>query len=243
MFDIVIRRGDTLPKIQKTLYVNGAPQNLTGYGVKFVVTTIDGVQIINNDATLADAVNGVVAYQWTTQDTTAFVDNIGFARFVATKASDVFTVPNNSPLTILLTSTTVSEYSYSGDPNARPIDQVRFLLGDVDMSTAKFTDSEILFMLTEYDNPYAAASELALTFAARYVDLRDKTVGPLSIRYGDVLSRWDALAKSLKRRAGAKSGLTVITTQTTRAKPIFTIGQNDFPQSVLFDWQAVANNP
>lgn len=238
MFDIVIRRGDTLPKIRKTLYVNGVPQNLTGYTINFVVDKIDGTQVINNAATAFDIPNGIVEYHWTAADSAAFTDTVGFGKFVATAGSETFTVPNNSPLSILVTSDTVNEFSYSGDPSARPIDTVRFLMGDTDMSKALLTDSEISFILTEYPNPYDAAAEGALTYAARYTDLKDKTVGPLSIRYGETVARWQNLAKSLARRSSRKSGALAITTQASTI-PAFKRGMNDFPQSPLPPWQDV----
>jgi hypothetical protein len=238
MFDIVLRKGDNLPKIQKTLYVNGAPQPLAGYTVKFVVTDVSGVELLNNDAEITDPNGGVVAYQWTDADSTAFTTNVGFARFVATEGSNKFTVPNNSPLTIFVTSDTASEYSYSGDPSKRPIDEVRFLLGDVDMSKSLFTDSEIEYLLTTQGNAYAAAAEGALTFSARYTDLRDKTVGPLSVRYGDVAQRWATLAKSLSSRGSKNSGAKAITTQRSTV-PAFARGMNDFPGSPIPDWQNV----
>lgn len=243
MFDIVLRRDDTLPKIQKTLYVNGAPFNLTGYTVEFVVTDIIGTELIREAASfLTDGTDGIVTYQWTVGDSTAMVSDIGLARFVATMGSDVFTVPNNSPLTILLTDNDSSEYSYTGDPASRPIDEMRFLLGDTDMGRALFTDKELTYLLSKFSNPYSAAAEGALTFAARYTDLRDKTVGPLSIRYGSIINQWEALAKSLQRRGSKNNGALAITTQRS-CEPAFSRGMNDFPESQLFDWQNVQGGP
>jgi hypothetical protein len=230
MHDIVIRRGDTLPLIRKTLYLGGNPVDLTGYDVEFTVNHLDGsTDFFTNDADIVvPAANGVVEYQWTNQDTTDVTDDVAFAFFKATQGTDIFTVPNHRPLSILLTSTTKHEYSYSGDPAARPIDRVRFLLQDTNMDTAFFTDSEIEFTLTEYSSPYATAAELALVQSSKFTNLADKTVGPLSINYGNISERWLKFAASLRNRGRSGSGAQVIMTQVSRG-PHVRLGMHDNP--------------
>lgn len=233
MFDIVIRRGDTLPKIEKKIYVSGSPFDPTGYTLSFIVSSLDGVQIFANPAEIIDAPNGVIGYQWTDADSTAVVGDIVFARFEAVEGSDKFTVPNNRPLSIMVTSNTSNEYSYSGDPSARPIDRVRFLLSDTDMDKALFTDSEIAYLLLEFTSPYAAAAEAAAIQSSRYTRLAKKTVGPLSIDYGSLSSQWAALEKSLLRRR-RQGGAIAITTQNSTS-PYFRLGQMDNPEIMKND--------
>jgi hypothetical protein len=232
MHDIVIRRGDTLPLIRKTLYLGGNPVDLSGYTVTFQVGKLDGSTFFFDDH-VADVVpdaTGVVQYQWTDADTTAVTDDAAFAFFRAEKDTDVFTIPNHRPLSLLLTSSTHHEYSYSGDPSARPIDRIRFLLQDTDMDRALFTDSEIEFVLSDYTNPYLAAEELALVQSSKFTNLKDKTVGPLSISYGTTASRWTELAANLRVRGRRSSGggAVAITTQKSR-EPYFRLGMHDIP--------------
>jgi hypothetical protein len=227
-FDIIIRRGDTLPKIAKTFYVGGAPFNLTGFGTpKFIVNEIDGTEIFNHDANVVSAAEGKVDYQWTDADTDLVVDDYAFARFYVEKdANNQLTVPNHRPLSIMLTNTTRHEYSYSGNPSSRPIDRVRFLLQDTNMDKALFTDSEIEFLITEYTSPYAAAAEAAMLQSTKYTNIGDKTVGPLSVSYGDLGRRWAALSMSLLRRSRRSSGARAITTQKSTT-PHVRLGMHD----------------
>lgn len=227
-FDIVIRRNDTLPVIEKKFYAQGQPVDLSGYTVEFKVFSIDGVtEFFSNPAdVVAGGDNNVVHYEWTTQDSIDVTSTYAFARFVATFSSEVLTVPNNRPLSLMLTDNSSAEYSYSGDPSARPLDTVRFLLHDTNMDRALFTDSELLFLLTENGNPYVAAAEAAMVGYAMYVDLKNKTVGPLSVDYGSVASRWRDLAGTLRSRSSKSSGALAITTQSSTAH-IFRLGMHD----------------
>lgn len=230
MFDIVIRRGDTLPKIQKKFYVNGAAFDITGYDIVFIVNDLEGGEQLNHTAEIVDAVNGIVAYQWTNADSTAVTADIVFARFQATAGSNILTVPNNRPLSMTLTDIGKNEYSYSGDPAGRPIDRIRFLLSDTNMDRPLFTDKEIQFLLDEYTNPYAAASEAASIQASKYTTLANKTVGPLSIDYGQLSSRWTQLARNLSTRfVGSGGGAVAITTQ-KNVDPYFRTGIMDNPE-------------
>jgi hypothetical protein len=233
-FDIVIRKQDTLPLISRKIYLNGAPVNLTGYAMRFVVVNITGVQLFSNIATMvASTDNNEVQYQWTNTDSAAAAAGVWFAYFEGTKSGDKLTFPNNRPLSLIVTDTASWEYSYSGDPSKRPIDKVRFLLGDKNMSAALFTDSEILFVLSEFgSNAYFAASDLAATQAGSYSSIADKTVGPLSIRYGEQSNRWTALAKTLRTRGAGQSGAKALFTGNKR-DPMFRIGMNDMPESEL----------
>lgn len=229
MHDIVIRRGDTLPLIKKTLYLGGEPVDISGYDVSFSVNRLDGsLEFVNSAAEVVSGQIGVVQYQWTEANTTDTTDDVVFAFFQADNGTDKFTIPNHRPLSMMLTSTTKHEYSYSGDPNARSIDRVRFLLQDTDMDRALFTDSEIEFMLAETNGAYGAAEELALVQSSKFTNLADKTVGPLSINYGSISDRWVKLAASLRRRAARSSGAKAILTQKDRS-PHVRLGMHDAP--------------
>lgn len=226
MFDIVVRRGDTLPRIEKTVYSNGEPVDLTGGSVKFVVSSLDGSEIINRDAMIDSDAVGRVVYQWTSDDSTEVTDDIVFVRFVVTIDADTFTVPNNRPLSMMITNITSHEFSYSGDPSARPLDRVRFHLQDTNLDTPMFTDSELLHLLEENSNTYYAAAEAAEMQATRFSNARDKTVGPLSIKFGEQVNRWIDVATRLRKRARQGGAGGAILTQ-KRRDPYFTLGMHD----------------
>jgi hypothetical protein len=116
--------------------------------------------------------------------------------------------------------------TYTGNPEDSPKDAVRFLLSDT-KDPWKFSDEEITYALSLYnDNVFNGAAELANIMASKYTDRRDKTVGPLSIKYGDLSSRWDNLARSLRQRGKARGGARAIMTQRVRG-PHFKIGMHD----------------
>lgn len=130
--------------------------------------------------------------------------------------------------------------TYSGNPTDSDKDRVRFLLRDnltdgtdTNVISPKLSDEEIAYLLDEFKNPYAAASEGAYIIAASYTDRADKTVGPLSIKYGEFADRWNKLGDKLSSRAGKTSGAKALTTQTKRSKPIFAIGMNDNLKSYI----------
>lgn len=237
MFDVVIRKQDTLPLVTRRVYLDGAAVDLTGYTFTFKVDSIEGVEVFDHPATVppSDPVNDV-QYQWTDTDSGLVSGGVYFAVFKGDKAGDSLTFPNNRPMSLMVTESGSWEYSYSGDPSKRPIDRVRFLLGDKIMDRATFTDSEIEFLLAENgDNAYFAAADLASTQSGSYSSYADKTVGPLSIRYGEQAKRWSTLSADLRKRGTRQSGARVVFTgqKAVDRGPIFSIGMNDFPVSDL----------
>lgn len=94
--------------------------------------------------------------------------------------------------------------AYSGDPSASDLDQLRFLLGDTDAEAEIFTDAELTFTMTQYeDNPIRAAAYLAGVRASQLADKRDRAVGPLSLSYGEQYQRWVETQQRLERMANS----------------------------------------
>jgi len=121
--------------------------------------------------------------------------------------------------------------TYSGNPGTSPKDLVRFLLHDTDPANAKYRDDEIFFWLTLEPNEYYAAADLAEIQAGAYASLMDKTVGPLSIRYGEMGQRYYQLSQSLRalgnRLSHAGVGPLSISTAGIWNPHIFAIGMHD----------------
>lgn len=223
--DIVRRSGDNQPILRRTLSDANGPINLSNYTVTFQITDpVTGNIVFNDPCDVVDAPNGVVEFSWPNTPTAGFY----FAVFKLSNTTDNknFTIPNSIPLSLMVTDGTTSEYSYTGNPALRTIDKIRFLIQDTDTSSMVLSDSEIMFLSTEFGNDYNAAAEAADIISARYGSFRDKTVGPLSIRYGDVTNRYVQLAKSLRKRASTNSGAVAVFTGTKR-DPLFKIGMND----------------
>ncbi len=126
-------------------------------------------------------------------------------------------------------------FSYSGDPSKSNKDQVRFLLRDM-AAPGTLSDEEIFFLLDTYGDPVSAAITGARTISGNYAGLVDRTVGPLSIRYGDLAKRYDDLGDALlssraRGGSGKAYGVRAFTTQKSQT-PYFTLGMHDYFRAI-----------
>lgn len=128
--------------------------------------------------------------------------------------------------------------TYSGDPSSSDGDFVRFVLGDTESSTMQLTDEEIEAALRLYPNTDLAAAFLAENLAGRFARKVDKSVGDLSISYGNIAKNYIDMALRLRRSASVDGappyagGISVSDKQSTesntdRVAPIFTKGMHD----------------
>jgi hypothetical protein len=92
--------------------------------------------------------------------------------------------------------------SYSGDPTASALDEVRYLLQDTTTATPLFTDAEITYLLTSSRSPLYAAAAGAEALAARFASTPgSRTLGDVTVSYADMASRYTTLAATLRRSA------------------------------------------
>lgn len=147
----------------------------------------------------------------------------------------------------------INNWSYSGDPTASPLDEVRFLCGDTNPDAKLVSDDEINYALKlAYGaTPPAQGNFLAAVFvtesiAATFTGLVDESVGDLHVSYSQRAKQYDGLLKRLRRRANlagvvtfmggqSKAGKRALNADTDRVQPAITIdGMNDsdssFPQ-------------
>jgi hypothetical protein len=98
--------------------------------------------------------------------------------------------------------------TYTNDPVGNPIDQIRLLVGDTDVSDALLQDAEILFFLSQDDNVYKAAAIAARSIAGKLVrsvtetkfdDVSQKTTPP-SAHYLKLADALDAQANKISSR-------------------------------------------
>lgn len=93
-------------------------------------------------------------------------------------------------------------WTYSGDPGASALDEVRFLIQDTDTTDQLLSDEELAYLITAYSDAYGAAVAavgVLIATASRVVE-ESKTVGDLSlsVKSGARLTQWQALMDSLK---------------------------------------------
>lgn len=93
-------------------------------------------------------------------------------------------------------------WSYSGNPGASNLDEVRFLIADTDSTSQLLSNEEINYLLTAYGDAYAAAvaSVVALIAKASRTVEESKKVGDLSLslKTGARLQQWLTLKKTLE---------------------------------------------
>lgn len=103
-------------------------------------------------------------------------------------------------------------WTYSGDPTTSPMDEVRFLIGDTNVSLQELQDEEINYTITNVSGAstsppapatgnYLAAAYCADALMAKYATLVDKSVGDLRLSYNQRYRNFQALAAKLRMRA------------------------------------------
>ena len=94
-------------------------------------------------------------------------------------------------------------FSYSGDPGASSLDEVRFLIQDTDSGEPLLTNEEINYLLGVYTDPYLTAISCvtALIAQASRVVEESKKVGDLSltVKSGARVAQWESLLKYLRQ--------------------------------------------
>lgn len=235
MADVTIKQGDRLPILSRQFLTDGAPTNLTGATVTFNLwNAASGVQVITNGTcTVTAAATGNVQYPWTGPDATLPV-GVYLGSFTATFAGAVkLTAPNNGSIVVEVVAATGAVWSYTGDPSARPIDMVRFLSGDTDTSNQQATDSEVLFLLAEWNSdPYMAAAAVCDAAAGKASAKADgsKSVGDLTIstQYGQQAAAWTSRGASLRAQAARKNPPRPTADSAALGSFRFAVGQDEY---------------
>lgn len=92
-------------------------------------------------------------------------------------------------------------FSYTGDPQERTLDMVRFLLQDTECSTAQFTDEELNALLAADCNPYIAAANAADILGSRYARVTRVKIGDYEEDGGTMSQNYYNLSKTLRTQA------------------------------------------
>lgn len=106
-------------------------------------------------------------------------------------------------------------WTYSGNPAASALDEIRFLIGDTDANNQILQDEEILYEanLVSGGSPPTNGNFLAAALCAEGVQSKvsryaDKSVGDLHISYNNQVRQYATLAVALRRRA-TLAGVTI----------------------------------
>lgn len=231
MADVTIRKGNRLPQLDRQFLLDGDPVNLTGSTVAFDLWRAStGAQVITGGVCeIISTALGQVRYDWTPTDAT-LPAGVYLGSFTATfSSSRLLTAPNNGMIVIEIFADIGSEWSYTGDPSARPIDEVRFLSGDTDSTNQQVTDSEITYLLSEWnDDPYIAAAAVCESAASKASAKADqsKSVGDLSIstQYGAQASAFSTRARSLREQAARRNPPSPTVSSAALGDFAFTVG-------------------
>lgn len=102
-------------------------------------------------------------------------------------------------------------FTYSGDPSTSTRNYVRFLLSDTDSTDALFSDEELNYVISEWNNDaYDAARECAEILIARFAreaDSVSKSVGDISVSesFAQKIQHYKELAHNIMMRKMRKS--------------------------------------
>ena len=129
-------------------------------------------------------------------------------------------------------------WSYSGDPGASSLDELRFILGDTDESDQQLSDEELLFLLREHGGSApTAAIGACRRLVAKYTRCVDQKTGDIDIKYSSRVSQYEQLLAHL--RAGlvptpyaggiSKADIETVQDDDDRQGPIFALGMFDNP--------------
>lgn len=134
-------------------------------------------------------------------------------------------------------------WSYSGNPAASALDNVRFLIGDTDENAQQLSNEEITFLLDEKNNAvYGAAAEAARAIAAKYARRVDKGVGDLNLSFAQLQKHYMDMYERYKR-SDVKNGISLYSGNLDKStgeayrqndslgQPSFTRDQFDNPDS------------
>ena len=131
-------------------------------------------------------------------------------------------------------------WTYSGNPAASSLDQVRFLIGDTDTNDQLISDEEILWSLGANGSIYAAAMQCcsAIIGSGR---LTDKKVGDLEIFASQRVGQYQMLMADLKRNLAIGAvpyagGISVgdkqaVANNSDRVEPFSRVGMHDNPSN------------
>jgi hypothetical protein len=141
-------------------------------------------------------------------------------------------------------------WTYSGDPGASALDELRFLIGDTNTLDQQLTDEELNYLLGENSGDAKAAAPDAIgALITKYARLCDQTTGDISIKYSQRAQAYRDMLEDLTSAGGlasitpdnlyaggiSKSDKTSVEGDTDRVAPNFSLGMTDNPSALPDD--------
>lgn len=94
-------------------------------------------------------------------------------------------------------------WTYSGNPGASTLDEVRFLIQDTNEDDQQLQDEELNYLIAVHGDPYSAAVAAVSALIARLASFQSETkkVGDLSLSrvFGMQVAKYEAMIKYLER--------------------------------------------
>lgn len=129
-------------------------------------------------------------------------------------------------------------WTYSGDPSASSLDEVRFLIGDTDTTDQLLQDAEVTYAITKYTDPLQAAVSLCVQLAAKFARLVDVADDTVKAAFSQRSKGFASLADTLKQQlmtplVGPWAGSfsldyqKQVASDVSMVQPQFTIGMTD----------------
>lgn len=94
-------------------------------------------------------------------------------------------------------------FTWTGNPAASTIEQIRWEINDTDSANPKFQDHEIQYAYDQEHTILKAAARLCEQLASKYADDVDRSLGPLRLSLGKKVDAYRQKARDLRRRAAA----------------------------------------
>lgn len=205
--DILMRAGDTVPVLRRTLEIDGVPVDLTGATqVLFKASGATGT-VISGACSFVDRPGGTVDYPWSSND--ALVP-AGFyqAWYEVDFPGATLTVPNSTYLVLQISSIAQGAWSYAGDPSHSQRDAVRFYLQDTDASDPQISDAELDFIITEWfavsGSTIICAAVAADTLSTRYAGQASVSADAVIVAIEQLQDKWAAAAARLRAMQARK---------------------------------------
>lgn len=134
-------------------------------------------------------------------------------------------------------------WTYSGDPGASDLDQLRFTIGDTDTTDQQLTDEELNYLLTDRGSVAGAAVSALHALIAKYTRLVDQRTGDIDIKYSQLLQGYRDLLAQITSVGGlasivpdniyaggiSESDKETVEQDTDRVAPQFSLGMHDNP--------------
>lgn len=134
------------------------------------------------------------------------------------------------------------KFTYGGDPAARPIDAVRFLVGDTNPKRPLLDDREVAYAIAQNPDANLAAASLAEHLFGVFTSKGDFSVGPVSKSFSKVAELFKKKADQLRGEACLSAVPSFPATQiasnealqqdNSLTDPNFTVGLSDNPFAV-----------